>query len=78
VQYSEESTVVVIDELRLQEAKIDYVHSAATKPKEVQRAKKVAEKAKEVHQDPTTRVKVEHGKVLNSEIGFVNKATDPA
>ena len=78
VQYSEESTVVVIDELRLQEAKIDYVHSAATKPKEDQRAKKVVEKAKEVHQDPTTRVKVEHGKVLNSEIGFVNKATDPA
>ena len=30
-----------------------------------------------MHQDPTVRVKVEHGKVLNSEVGFVNKATDP-
>jgi hypothetical protein len=77
VQYSKESTVVAIKELRLQDAKIDYVHSAATKPKEVQHAKKVARKAKEAHTDPTTWVKVEHGKVLNSEVGFVNKATTP-
>ena len=77
VKYSREATIVAINELRLQDAKIDYVHSAATKPKEVQRAKKVAEKANEAHKDPTTRIKVEHGKVVNSEIGFVNKATDP-
>lgn len=77
VQYSKESTIVAIDDLRLQDAKIDYVHSAATKPKEVQRAKKVALEAKQAHQDPTVRVKVEHGKIVNSEIGFVNKATDP-
>ncbi len=77
VQYSKESTVVAIDELRLQDAKIDYVHLAATKPKEVHRAKKVAQKAKEANQDPTVRVKVEHGKIVNSEVGFVNKATDP-
>jgi hypothetical protein len=77
VQYSNESTVVAIDELRLQDAKIDYVHSAATKPKEVQRAKKVAETAKEAHQDSSTRVKIEHGQIINGEVGFVNKATDP-
>ena len=77
MKYSTESTDVAIKELRLQDAKIDYVHSAATKPKEVQHAKKIAEKAKQAHKDSTTRVKVEHGKVLNSEVGFVNKATDP-
>jgi uncharacterized protein DUF748 len=77
VQYSKESTIVAINELRLQDAKIDYVHSAVTKSKEVQRAHKVADKAKEAHQDPTVRVKVEHGKIVNSEVGFVNKATDP-
>ncbi len=74
VKYSTEATIVEINELRLQDAKIDYVHSAATKPKEVRRAKKVAEKANEA---PSTRVKVEHGKIVNSEVGFVNKATDP-
>ena len=76
VKYSTEATVVAINDLRLQDAKIDYVHSAATS-KEVQRAKKVADKAKESHNDSTTRVKVEHGKVINSELGFVNMATDP-
>ena len=77
VQYSKESTIVAIGDLRLQDAKIDYVHSAATKPKEARRAKKVAETAKEAHQDPTVSVKVEHGKIARSELGFVNKATDP-
>lgn len=77
VQYSNESTVVAIDELRLQDAKIDYVHSAATKPQEVRRAKKVAEKVNKAQKDSTVRVKVEDGQILNSELGFVNKATDP-
>jgi Domain of Unknown Function (DUF748) len=77
VQYSKESTVVAIGDLRLEDAKIDYVHSAATKPKEVRRAKKVAETAKEAHQDPTVRVKVDHAKVARSEVGFVNQATHP-
>ncbi|HKT34892.1 MAG TPA: DUF748 domain-containing protein [Nitrospira sp.] len=77
LQYSKESTVLTIDDLRLQDAKIDYVHSAVTKPKEVRRAKQVAEKAKEVHQDSTVRIKVERGKIVHSEVGFVNKATDP-
>jgi hypothetical protein len=77
LQYSKESTIVAIGDLRLEDAKIDYVHSAATKPKEVRRAKKVAETAKEAHQDPTVTVKIEHGKIAHSELGFVNKATDP-
>ena len=38
---------------------------------------KVAEKAKEANQDSTVRLKVEHGKIMNSEVGFVNKSTDP-
>ncbi|HEX6948596.1 MAG TPA: DUF748 domain-containing protein [Nitrospira sp.] len=77
VQYSKESTVVAIDDLRLQDAKIDYVHSAATKSKEVHRAKKVAQKVKKANQDTSVVVKVEHGKIVHSEVGFVNKATDP-
>ena len=77
LQYSKESTIVAIGDLRLEDAKIDYVHAAATKSKEVRRAKKVAEKAKEAHQDPTVTVKIERGKIARSELGFINKATDP-
>ncbi len=75
--YSKESTVMAIEDMRLEGAKIDYVHSAATKPKEVQQAKKVAEKVGDAHRDQSVQVKVEHGKIVNSEIGFVNKATSP-
>jgi hypothetical protein len=77
VQYSNESTVVAIDTLRLQNAKIDYVHSAATKPKEVRRAKKVVEMAKKTPRDSTVRVTIGHAQIVDSEMGFVNKATDP-
>lgn len=77
VRYSHDSTLLALDEFRLQDAKIDYVHSARTKPKEVRRAKQVVQKAKEAHQNPTILVKVEHGQILNSELGFVNKTTDP-
>ena len=77
VKHSSQSTVVAIDELLLDGAKIDYVHAAATKHKEIRRAEKVGQKAKEVHQDPSVLVKIEHGKILNSEMGFVNTATSP-
>ena len=77
VKYSGHATVVAIKELLLEGAKIDYVHAAETKHREVRQVKKVAEKAKEVNQDSSVRVKVEHGKILNSEVGFVNKATSP-
>jgi hypothetical protein len=77
VRYSKESTLVAIGDLHLQDAKIDYVHSAATKPKEVRRAKHVANAAKGAHQDPTVTVTIERGKIANSEVGFVNRSTDP-
>lgn len=77
VKYSGQATVVAIKDLLLEGAKIDYVHAAETKHREARQVKKVAEKAKEVNQNPSVRVKVEHGKILNSEVGFVNKATSP-
>jgi Domain of Unknown Function (DUF748) len=77
ITYSGQTTVVAIKELLLEGAKIDYVHAAETTHKEARRAVKVAKQAKELHQDPSVRIKVEHGKILNSEVGFVNKATSP-
>jgi hypothetical protein len=77
IEYSNRATIVVIDELLLDGARIDYVHVAATNHKEKRQAKKVAAKAKEVLRDPSVRVKVEHGKVQNSEMGFVNASASP-
>jgi len=75
--YSSRATIVVIDDLLLDGARVDYVHTAATSQREKRQVKKVAAKAKEVHRDPSVRVKVAHGKVQNSELGFVNTSASP-
>ena len=77
MQHSHESTILAMDTFVLNDAKIDYVHAAATKNTERKRIKKGAELAKEAHADPTLLLKVGHGKILNSEMGFVNKAASP-
>jgi hypothetical protein len=77
VQYAAPTTVVDVSDLRIQGAKVDYVHTAKTKQKEEQQAKKGAEKAKDAHKNPSVVVKVSLGKILHSDVGFVNTATSP-
>jgi Domain of Unknown Function (DUF748) len=77
MQHSSHATVLAIDTFVLDDAKIDYVHAAATKDIERTRVKKGAERAKEAHRNPAVLLKVGHGKILNSEMGFVNKAASP-
>ncbi|SLM47368.1 conserved protein of unknown function [Nitrospira japonica] len=77
IEHSNRATIVSIEELLLDRARIDYVHSAATSRAEKRRAKKVVDKAAEVHRDPSVKVLVVHGTVQNSEMGFVNQATSP-
>jgi hypothetical protein len=77
VKYAAPNTVVQINDFVLEGAKIDYVHMAHTKQKEIRRAKKGAENVKEIHQDPSVVVKVSHGKIRHSEVGFINKAASP-
>jgi hypothetical protein len=74
VEYAPWVKEVRLQELLMDKLHADYVHSAATAKKEKVVAKRVAQKAKEIHQDPELKVKIEHGKILNSEIGFVNTA----
>ncbi len=77
IHYAAPTTVVEIKDFLLENAKVDYVHAAQTKQKEVQRAKKGAEKVKEVHKDPAVVVKVSHGKIAKGDVGFINKAASP-
>ena len=77
VHHSGHTTVVDINEFTLEGVKADYVHMAQTKQKEAARAKKGAEKVKEAHGDPTLVLKVAHGKILHSDVGFINKASSP-
>ncbi len=77
VKYSPARTVVAIEDFLLDGAKIDYVHSGVTKEKEKAKLKKGAQKTKESHQDSRMAVTVKHGKILNSEMGFVNESASP-
>ena len=77
VQHSGNTTVVDINQFTLEGVKADYVHMAQTKQKEAARAKKGAEKVKEAHRDPTLVLKVANGKILHSDVGFINKASSP-
>lgn len=75
--YSFPTTMVSINDLLIEGAKVDYVHTAQTKEKEIKRAKKGVENVKEVHQDPSMVVKVSHGRILHSDVGFINQSTSP-
>jgi len=77
IHYAAPTTVVEIKDFLLEDAKVDYVHAAQTKQKEMKRAKKGAEKVKEVHKDPSVVVKVAHGRIAQSDVGFINKAASP-
>jgi hypothetical protein len=77
VNYSAQTTKVDVHDLALEDARIDYVHTAQTKAKEMQRAKKGAQAAKDVHHDPSVVVKVAHGKILHSDVGFIDTAASP-
>jgi YihY family inner membrane protein len=76
LKYADPTTVVEVNDLLVDGAKVDYIHTARTKQEELQ-VKKGAEKAKEVHRDPSVVVKVSRGKILHSDVGFINKATSP-
>ena len=77
ITYAAPKTVVEINDLVVDGANIDYVHSEHTKGKEADRAKKGGEKAKQVQKDPSVVVRVSHGKIVHSDVGFINKAASP-
>lgn len=77
IDYAAPKTVIDVHDFVLDGAKVDYVHSEQTKEKETRRAQKGAENVKEAHKDPSLVLKVAHGKVQHSDIGFINKAVSP-
>ncbi len=64
--------------LALQEVKGDFIHSARTEKKVKENGKKAAEAAKQAANHPTLILRIDQGKIENSEFGFVNQATTPS
>ncbi len=77
VKYAAPTTMVDVNELLVEGAKVDFVHTTQTKQKKKQQVKKAAEKANDVHTEPSVVVIVSNGKILHSDVGFINKSTSP-
>jgi hypothetical protein len=75
IEYSPSKKTADITDLVAENVKVDYVFRDHARD-EKKRAE-VAKTAKRVHEDPTIAVKVAHGKVLHSELGFVNLSASP-
>ncbi len=76
-EYSPYAKVVELKDLALEGVHLDYVHAAATKESEKQVAAQTAQAAEKLSNHPEWLVRIDRGKILNSEFGFVNSAARP-
>ncbi len=77
VEHAPTVQVVQLRTLRLQEVTADFIHSAKTEKKVKKTARKVAHTAGRATNHPTLVLKIDHGKIENSEFGLVNRASNP-
>jgi hypothetical protein len=78
VEYAPTVQVVRFSTLTLQEVKGDFIHSAGTERKVKETGRKAVKIAEQAANHPTLLVRIDHGKIENSEFGFVNQATTPS
>jgi hypothetical protein len=75
IEYAPSKKIADIRSFLVENVKADYVFRQH--PQDEKKRTEVADTAKDVHKDPTITVKVAHGKVLHSELGFVNVSASP-
>ncbi len=77
VEYTPEAQMAHLTEVLLENLRVDYVTSIATKAVELEHAKKAVKLAKSVRNAPHLLLQVDTLKLTNSQLGFVNAATKP-
>lgn len=77
VEYAPTVQEVRLRTLILQELKGDFIHTARAETKAKKTSKKVTEAAEQAANHPTLLVRIDQGKIENSELGFVNQSTSP-
>lgn len=78
VEYTPESQTAHLTDVLLENLRLDYVTSNATKALEIKHAREAVKLAKKVSNAPKLLLQVDTLKLTNSQIGFVNKATKPS
>jgi hypothetical protein len=77
LEYAPRIKVVHLQKLTIEDVRLDYVHKARTAVAEKRVAKKVAQKAQEVSNQPDLLLRADEVHITKSTIGFENTATDP-
>ncbi|NKE73695.1 DUF748 domain-containing protein [Nitrospiraceae bacterium HYJII51-Mn-bac16s-1-B09] len=79
VEFSPHTKVVELDQISLRNSRIDYIYSpqsTGTQKVEAETAQ-TAKEASETEQPPPVLFKINHLEINDSDVGFVNKSTDP-
>jgi hypothetical protein len=77
IEYSPVIKQAILSHVMLENVGVDYVHSAQTKDAEKNVARTTAQTAENLTNHPEWLLRIDQGKILNSEIGFVNEAVSP-
>jgi hypothetical protein len=77
IEYTPESQMAHLADVLLEDLRVDYVTSKATKTVEKKHAQQAIKLAKQVRNAPKLWLEVDTLKLKNSQIGFENKATTP-
>ena len=64
--------------LTIEDARVDYVHTRDSTAQETQVGHAAVKTAKNLQDKPETLIRIDHGKIKNSEFGFVNEAAKPS
>jgi Domain of Unknown Function (DUF748) len=77
VEFAPWAKFLNLERVTLRQVRLDYIHTAKTAEAEERRKEKVAKAARAVTDKPGVRLQMKNFALLDSEIGFVNRARDP-
>lgn len=77
VEYTPQRTEAILQDVRIDGLKSDYVTSEATKTVERQHGKAVVKAAKRVSNAPRMLLRIDRFRIAQGELGFINQASAP-
>lgn len=73
----DKQTLVVLESFLLEHGKVDYVYRPDTQNRKKRQVQRGVSQAAKAHKDPSFVFTMGHGKILASEVGFINRTTEP-
>jgi len=77
VEYAPQITIAHLKSLDIKGVDLNYLHLPQTAAKEQERVQKATQTAKQLSNEPTSRIRVDVLKVKESSFGYVNKTSNP-